>query len=113
VLPTRTRLSLRQIVERGLNECTWKPYAQKPTTTGQILFLKVQNAYNVVAGGQSDRHASSRVRLIARQAVRPGDYVGNRGKRGSERLALETTFMTPSRHRRDYFAAMHSALVVR
>jgi hypothetical protein len=26
---------------------------------------------------------SSRVRLIARQAVRPGDYVGNRGKRGS------------------------------
>jgi hypothetical protein len=40
------------------------------------------------------RHASSRVRLIARQAVRPGDYVGNRGKRGSERLALETTFMT-------------------
>ena len=41
------------------------------------------------------RRASSPVRLIARQAVRRGDYVGNRGECGSARLALETTFMTP------------------
>src|SRR6266480_3534231 len=41
------------------------------------------------------RRVSSRVRLIARQAaVRRGDYVGNRGKCGSARLALETTFMS-------------------
>jgi hypothetical protein len=43
------------------------------------------------------RHASSRVGLIARQAVRRGDYVGNRGECGSARLALETTFMTAAR----------------
>jgi hypothetical protein len=42
------------------------------------------------------RLASSRVRLIARQAVRCGDYVGNRGECESARLALETTFMTLS-----------------
>ena len=46
------------------------------------------------------RLASSRVRLIARQAVRRGDYVGNRGKSGSARLALETTFMTHNRRER-------------
>jgi hypothetical protein len=40
------------------------------------------------------RLASSRVRPTARQAVRRGDYVGNRGKTGSARLALEMTFMT-------------------
>jgi hypothetical protein len=44
------------------------------------------------------RHASSRVRLIAPQAARRGEYVGNRGKSGSARLALETTFMTRNRH---------------
>src|SRR5262249_13618876 len=48
------RHDLRQIVERGLNERAWKPYAQKSTTAEQILFLKIQNAYNVVARGQSD-----------------------------------------------------------
>jgi hypothetical protein len=31
---------------------------------------------------------------LGRQAVRRGDYVGNRGESGSARLALETTFMT-------------------
>ena len=44
----------RQIVQRGLNKRAWKPYAQKPTPAEQILFLKVQNAYDVVAGGGSD-----------------------------------------------------------
>jgi hypothetical protein len=42
------------------------------------------------------RHASSRVGLIARQAVRRGDYVGNWGKSRSARLALETMLMTRS-----------------
>jgi hypothetical protein len=40
------------------------------------------------------RLVSSRVRLIARQAVRRGDYVGNRRKSGRAQLAPETTFMT-------------------
>jgi hypothetical protein len=48
------RHDLRQIVERGLNERPWKPYAQKSTPAEQILFLKVQNAYDVAARGQSD-----------------------------------------------------------
>ena len=48
------RHDLRQIVKRGLNERPWKPYAQKSTLAEQILFLKVQNAYDVAARGQSD-----------------------------------------------------------
>jgi hypothetical protein len=40
------------------------------------------------------RRASSRVKLVARQAVRCVDYVGNQGRSGRARLALETTFMT-------------------
>jgi hypothetical protein len=38
----------------SLNERPWKPYAQKSTPAEQILFLKVQNAYDVAARGQSD-----------------------------------------------------------
>ena len=37
-----------------LSERPWKPYAQKSTPAEQILFLKVQNAYDVAARGQSD-----------------------------------------------------------
>ena len=32
----------------------WKPYAQKSTPAEQILFLKVVNAFDVAARGQSD-----------------------------------------------------------
>jgi hypothetical protein len=48
------RHDLWQIVKRGLNERTRKPYAQKPTPSEQVLFLKVQNAFNVIARGQCD-----------------------------------------------------------
>jgi hypothetical protein len=53
-LAVPARHDLRQIVERGLNERAWKPYAQKPALAEQILILKVQNAYDVIARGQSD-----------------------------------------------------------
>ena len=56
------------------------------------------------------RLASSRVRLIARQAVRRGDYVGNRGKSGSARLALETTFMTHNGRAATQWSSVPTAL---
>ena len=43
------------------------------------------------------RRASSRVRLIARQAVRRGDMSEIRGRSGSARLAFVTTLMLRSR----------------
>ena len=33
---------------------SWKPYAQKPSVTEQVLFLELQNAFDVVAGRWSD-----------------------------------------------------------
>jgi hypothetical protein len=49
---------------------------------------------------------------LGRQAVRRGDYVGNRGESGSARLALETTLMTLSRQGRPKFAVMHKTAFV-
>ena len=55
------------------------------------------------------RLASSRVRLIARQAVRRGDYVGNGGS-GSARLALANDVHDPEPTRRPNFAVMHKSV---
>ena len=84
------RHDLRQIVERGVNERAWKPYAQKPTPTEQILFLKVQNAYDVVAGGQSDLG-----RCRSFDSYAPSAWL-DKGS-GSRRMKIGTSVSGPKR----------------
>ena len=59
-----------------------------------LAVLAAASSSGTFATFATTRLASSRVRLIARQAVRRGEYVENRGKCGSARLVLDTKLMT-------------------